>query len=195
MKLSKLNSRNRIAEPKSNGLQKKIIKLDLSYGDMPPQLVAQGYVRRDLGMTFGVPYIIGVHIWPIESECVEEAYCAFGFNRIPGKDRPKWMDELWRVLVPGGKATIIVPYWTSQRSIQDPLSEWPPFCEQSFLYFNRKFREDNRQYAEWKSNFDFVYGYTLDQETTLRTDDTRPFWIKHYIGAVQDLQIVLTKLP
>ncbi len=185
MKTLKLNSRNRISGPKSNGVQK--IKLDLSYGEMPPQLVAQGFVRRDIWTDNGM--------WPISDGCVEEVCCAFGFNRVPGKERPKWMDELWRVLVPGAKATIIVPYWTSPRSIQDPLSEWPPFSEQSFLYFNRKFREDNRQYQDWKSNFDFVYGYTLDQETTLRTDDTRPFWIKHYVGAVNDLQVVLTKLP
>ncbi len=135
-----------------------------------------------------------VYPWTLESESVEEAYSAFLFQRIPARNRSAWMDELWRVLMPGAKAIILVPYWSNARAIQDPMAEWPPLGEQSFLYFNRKFREDNK-IRVGKSNFDFVYGYTLDPETITRPDDTRPFWIKHYTNSILDLQVVLEKKP
>lgn len=156
------------------------IKLDISHGELPPQLIAQGFVRSSRTMK------------DLADGSVEEAYSAYMLNRIPGHLRMAWMDDLWRVLVPNGKATIIVPYWTSPRSIQDPNSQWPPLCEQSFLYFNKKFREDNKE-PQAKCDFDFVYGYQLDPETAGRNDETRPFWIKHYANAVSDLQVVLTK--
>lgn len=163
----------------------KVPKLDISFGDLP---TGHPFVRPE-----GFDPL--KNRWPFKDNSVEEAYSAFLFNRIPSNKRGSFMDELWRVLVPGGKCTIIVPYWTSVRSVQDPMSEWPPLCEQSFLYFNRKFREDNKLPYKLKCDFDFVYGYSLDQETQLKSDETRPFWIKHYVNSINDLQLVLTKRP
>lgn len=162
-----------------------LLKLDLSFGDPPPGFQ---FVRHPFDPITTQP-------WPLDDESVEEVYSAFLFNRIPGKERFKFMEEMWRVLIPGGKATVIVPYWTSYRSIQDPFTEFPPLAEQSFLYFNKQFRESNRLPYVAKCDFDFVYGYTLDQETQVRPDDSRQFWIKHYTNAVSDLQVVLTKRP
>jgi hypothetical protein len=88
------------------------------------------------------------------------------------------MDELHRVLIPGGKATIVVPYWTSPRAIQDPMSQWPPFSEHSFLYFNKTWRDANAAGYDMTCDFDFVYGFVLDPETNLRTADVHSFWIK-----------------
>lgn len=161
------------------------IALDLSYGDLPAN---HPFVRPAGFDPTRFP-------WKIDSESVTEAFSAFLFQRIPARDRGPFMDELYRVLVTGAKATFIVPYYSSARAIQDPTTEWPPLCEQSFLYFNKKFREDNKLPYPFKSDFDFSYGYSLDNETALRTDDTRPFWIKHYANTVNDLNIVLVKKP
>lgn len=163
----------------------KTIKLDLSHGQIP----ADSPFIRPIGLNpLKFP-------WPLKDGSVEEAQSAFLFNRIPGNQRMQFMEELWRVLIPEGKATFIVPYWSSARSIQDPESSWPPLCEQSFLYFNKKFRQDNGINNGWKSDFDFVYGHVLDPETQNRPDEVRSFWIKHYLGTANDLQLVLTKKP
>ncbi len=160
------------------------IKLDLSFGEVVPE----GFTRLPGFDPEKLP-------WKLENGSVEEAMCAYRFNRIPGDKRMQWIAELWRVLVPEGKCTMIVPYWGSPRSIQDPCSAWPPLSEQSFLYFNKAFRETNKVALNGSgfSDFDFTYGYTLDPETAGRNDETRPFWIKHYLSAVQDLQVVLIK--
>ncbi len=169
----------------SNGSHVKL-KLDLSFGDLPEN---SGFSKVKGLDADRIP-------WKLANESVEEAYCAFRFNRIPGAQRMAWMAELWRVLLPTGKCTVITPYWASPRAIQDPESQWPPICEQSFLYFNKQFREANKlPEPSGYVDFDFTYGYALDPETGGKSDDVRPFWIKHYLNAISDLHMVLTKKP
>lgn len=161
---------------------KLIPKLDLSYGPVPAD-----HPFKPAGFD---PQVFP---WPLKSATVEEVYSAHLFSHLTGADRLRFMDELYRVLVPGGKATVVVPYWNSSRAIQDPLTQWPPLCEQSFLYFNKSFRNANSVTLPVSCDFDFSYGYSLDADTAVRTDDTRPFWIKHYSNAVLDLYITLQK--
>ena len=92
-----------------------IPKLDLSFGVLPDN---HEFSRPKDFDCRKLP-------WPFQSDSVEEAYSGFMLNRIPGKERMAWMAELWRVLVVGAKVAIIVPYWSSPRSIQDPGSQWP----------------------------------------------------------------------
>jgi hypothetical protein len=178
---------NRIAKIQTNHAK---IKLDLSYGDLPE---GSGFSKEKGLDPDRTP-------WNLKDESVEEAYCAFRFNRVPGTERMAWMAELWRVLVPSGKCTMIVPYWASPRSIQDPMSAWPPICEQSFLYFNKGFREGNKlPEPKGYCDFDFSYGYQLDRNDAAvingKSDEVRSFWIKHYINIIEDLHMVLTKRP
>ncbi len=187
LKRRKINTPRTCSVPSpdgSNGSHVKL-KLDLSFGDLPEG----SEFKKVNGLD---PEKV---TWKLANESVEEAYCAFRFNRIPGSQRMEWMAELWRVLIPNGKCTIITPYWASPRAIQDPESQWPPICEQSFLYFNKNFRDQNKVVFDKDCDFDFTYGYALDPETGGKSDDVRPFWIKHYIGAIQDLHLVLTKRP
>jgi hypothetical protein len=133
--------------------------------------------------------------WPLKDESVSEFAVPMVLNYTPAAQRGKFMDEMYRVLVPEGKATVIVPYYTSMRSIQDYASQWPPFCEVSFMYFNRAWRKLNHPERDLKCNFDFTYGYQADPETAAKNDETRAFWIKHYANSVMDLTVVLVKKP
>jgi hypothetical protein len=106
------------------------------------------------------------------------------------------MNELYRVLKPGAKATVVSPYWSSMRSIQDYTHEWPPVCEASFLYFNKNWREQNKleHYLDASCDFDFTYGYGVSNSSfTSRSDETKAFAISHYNNVADDLQVVLTK--
>jgi len=162
------------------------LKLDLSFGPLP----------QDFPFT-RLPFDSCVFPWPLADGSVEEAHSAFLFQRVPAKLRGRWMDELWRVLRPGAKATVLVPHWTSVRAVQDFAHEWPPLAEQSFLYFNRRWRVDNKLTEEayqLRCDFNFTYGYRLDPETESRAEDVRGFWVKHYTNAILDLQVVLEKI-
>ncbi len=130
--------------------------------------------------------------WPYADGTVKEIHCFHKLEYVPAKLRIPVMEEMWRVLEVGGKATIVVCYWTSPRAIQDPAAEWPPFSEQSFLYFNKGWREAN-QLAVIGCDFDFTYGYQVDGETAARNQEAQGFWIKHYLNTANDLQLALTK--
>jgi Methyltransferase domain len=159
------------------------VKLDISVGPFIPE----NFTRFSKYTSYP---------WPFKNDSVEEIYSAFLLCRVPGKDRGKFMDEVYRILIPGGKITIISPYWSSARAIQDYTHEWPPIVEQSFDVFNKDFRDINKltdpPYPQI-ANFTATGGYTFDPETATRSDETRPFWVKHYLNSVADLQMVLTK--
>jgi len=130
--------------------------------------------------------------WPIESGSVKEISCVHKMEYIPANKRIPFMEEVCRVLASEGTMTVLVCYYNSARAIQDPSAEWPPYCEQSFLYFNKGWREQN-QLPPIRCDFDFTYGYSADYETQNRSTEAQAFWVKHYTNAVLDLQLVLTK--
>ncbi len=126
---------------------------------------------------------------------VKEAAVLGLLEFIPGKERPEFMDELYRVLVNDGKATVFTAYWNTSVGIQDFLYEFPPLCEQSFLFFNKAWREAQNVSRNMVCDFDFTYGYAPTPETQAKSDETRSFAIRCYNNAVQNLQLVLTKRP
>lgn len=134
--------------------------------------------------------------WNYADESIKEIACSGVFEYVPGRIRGQFMDEVYRVLIPNGTATFIVPYWNTARGIQDFRYEWPPLCEQSFLYFNKSWRETNKiDVPVMICDFDFTYGYAWEAETAARHEESRAFYTKRYTNCVDALQLVLTKRP
>jgi hypothetical protein len=156
------------------------IKLDISYGPFIPE----GFERFDA---------IAKLPWPFEDNSVEEVYSGFIFCRIPAKQRPLFMEELYRVVKPEAKVTMINPYWSTALAIQDYAHEWPPVVEQSFLYFDKQWRESQQDPRGLKCDFNVGGGHVYEPETNARSEETRNFWVRRYLNTVQTLQIVLTK--
>lgn len=170
------------------------IKLDIACG----QNKQQGYVGVDIAAAPGVDVVhdLTVFPWPFADASASEAWCSHYFEHVPGRLRMRWMDEVHRILVPGGKLTVICPYYTSMRAVQDPTHEWPPVCEASFLYFNAAWRQQNKlDHYPVACDFDFTFGYAPAPEWANRNEEARSFAIKHYANAVMDLHVVLTKRP
>lgn len=132
--------------------------------------------------------------WPIDDEAADAIHCSHFFEHLTGAQRMPFMDECWRIMRPAMQMVIIVPYWSSMRAIQDPTHAWPPVCETSFLYFNKKWRDDNKlSHYPIKCDWDFSYGYALDSDLMVRNMEFQQFATKHYIQAINDLQVTLTK--
>jgi predicted SAM-dependent methyltransferase len=170
------------------------MKLDLGCGDNKKE----GFTGIDFVKTEAADIVHNLFEfpWPIESDTVEEVHCSHFFEHIPNLVRGKWMDELCRVMKPGAKATIIVPYAFSRRSIQDYTHEWPPVCETSFLYFNKEWRANNKLthgHYDIKCDFDFAYGWQINNGWAMRAEESRNFAIAHYNSVVDDLVVTLTK--
>jgi len=106
----------------------------------------------------------------------------------------KFMDEMYRILKPGGKATIQVPYLTHTRSFGDP-THTRYIHDMSFYYFSKEWRETNKigHYAI-KSNFDMVFSYIIDEDLLLKSDQVRDKAFKENWNSIQDLIVVLAKV-
>ena len=179
---------------KEQPMSKTLLKLDLGCG----QNKQPGFSGVDIWDGPGVDFVVDLFKTPLpfKDESVEEIFGSHFFEHTPQNIRFAFMDELHRILIPGGKITFITPYWSSARAAQDPTHMWPPICENTYLYFNKGWREMNKlTHYNVKCDFDFSYGYILDPETTLKNTETQQFWVKHYTNSVSDLSVTLVKRP
>lgn len=170
------------------------LKLDLGCGDRKQE----GFFGVDKFKTPSTDKVVDLmkFPWPWTDGSVSEVYSSHFFEHVPGRLRPKFMDELYRVLKKGGKATIVVPYGGNNRAVQDFTHEWPPVVAESFLYFNKKWRTENKlthgDYA-MKCDFDFGYGFALSTDWAARSQDAQTFAMQHYVNVASDIQVTLTK--
>ncbi len=166
-----------------------MVKLDIACGQTRPE----GWTGIDIAPGENVDIVADLEVfpWPIESESVDEARCSHFIEHT--KDLLKFFDEVYRILKPGGKCQVIAPYYNSIRAWQDP-THTRAISEHTFLYANKKWREDNKlNHYPVSCDFDFTFGYNIDPYWANRHEEARAFAIKHYTNVVHDIQVTLVK--
>ena len=106
------------------------------------------------------------------------------------------MDEVHRVLIPGGKATFITPAYNSERAVQDFTHEWPPVAPPSYFYFDRNFRNGNRLthgYYDLQCDFEITVTGNVDPVWAQREVGVQQHAARHSLNVVLDYQAVLVK--
>ena len=170
------------------------LKLNLGCGKSK----MDGYTGVDISPDCGADIVhdLAVFPWPFDDDSVDEVHASHFLEHIAGPDRMAFMNELWRVLKVDATATIITPHGNSNRAVQDPTHQWPPIVESSYLYFNRKWREDNfLDHYPITCNFDFSYGYNIENPWASRAQEAKDFALRHYLNVAADLHVILTKRP
>jgi predicted SAM-dependent methyltransferase len=177
------------------------LKIDLACGDRKQE----GFKGVDIIKTDSVDYVVDLttYPWPIESESVEEIYCSHYIEHIPHdinnlNDRRdgfiQFMDEIYRIMKPGAKATLVAPYYTSERAFQDPTHH-RYITKGSFHYFNKEWRDMNKlSHYGINSNFDISYSYYITNELTLKSKEIREQAFEHDWNAIDDLITELIKI-
>jgi hypothetical protein len=89
--------------------------------------------------------------WPWADSSVDEAYSSHFVEHLTSAERCHFFNELWRVLKPDAKATIITPHWSNARAYGDPTHVWPPISEWFYLYLNKAWREVNAPHVDMVS--------------------------------------------
>jgi len=156
--------------------------------------------RREEGF-FGIDLVPGESVdavvdlekfpWPIKANSAEEIICNHYVEHT--SDLIQFMDEVYRILKPGGKLRVVAPYYTSIRCWQDPTHK-RAISDATFLYFNKGWRDANLlDHYKIKSDFDFTYGYDINVAWANKSDEARNFAILHYNNVVNDIHVVLTK--
>jgi SAM-dependent methyltransferase len=129
--------------------------------------------------------------WPFPNNSIDEINCDHYIEHT--KDLIAFMNERYRVLVPGGIAKIRAPYYNSMRAWQDP-THTREISEATFLYFNKNWRDLNKlSHYPIKADFDFTYGYDFMPEWSMRSEEAKAFAVKHYTNVIADISAILTK--
>jgi hypothetical protein len=168
------------------------MKLDIGAG----QNKKEGFKGMDLWKGSDIVHDLTVFPWPIKSGSVEEAHCSHVFEHIPGKLRGLFMDEVYRILKPGAKITVIVPAYNNARSVQDFTHEWPPLAPPSFFYFQKPFREGNKLthgFYDLKCDFDLIVSGTIGEPWTQKSMETQMYNGTHLWNVTQDIVAIMTK--
>lgn len=138
--------------------------------------------------------------WPWENDSVEEAHASHFIEHLTAEQRVSFCNELFRVLVPGGKCQVIIPHWASCRAYGDPTHQWPPVSEFWFYYLSKQWRAQNAPHTDksvWDKGFSCdlaaTWGYSLREDLLVRNADYQQFAIANYKEVAQDIIATLTK--
>ncbi|HLX53440.1 MAG TPA: methyltransferase domain-containing protein [Aquella sp.] len=175
------------------------LRVELGSGPSKPE----GFIGVDIVDLPGVTDVVHdleQFPWPFEDNSVEEIICCHVFEHIEGKLRGKFMDEVWRILEMGGKATFTTPAWNSERSIQDFSHAFPAITGNSYAYFVRDWREQNKLtfgVYDLKCNFEVdVKAMISDNYSELnRGKEEMHSFAKHHLNTFSDIVATLIKIP
>jgi SAM-dependent methyltransferase len=170
---------------------KELIKLDLGCGpNKKPGFYGVDNLKFD-----AVDLVADLRKpWPFKDGSVEEAHSSHFVEHLTGEERVHFVNELYRVLIPGGKATIITPHWASCRAYGDYTHQWPPVSEFWFYYLSSEWRAANAPHnVLYKCNFQATWGYSLLQAVAMRNQEYQQNAIQFYKEAAQDIIATLTK--
>lgn len=161
-----------------------------------------GFLGVDQFPMDGVDVVMDVRQrWPWEDNAVEEAHCSHFLEHLTGIERVQFMNELYRVLKPGAKATIITPHWASQRAYGDFTHQWPPVSEMYYAYLSAAWRTSQAPHTDIKwnpsgyaCNFECSYGYGLHPSLYEMTEVDRQEYMQWSKDAIADMVATLIKI-
>ena len=165
------------------------LKLNLAAG----QRTHEDFLSVDRVPLEGIDQVVDLEVfpWPWPDASVGEVYCSHYVEHTP--DLIAFMNEPGRILIPGGTATLIAPYYSSMRAWQDPTHR-RAISEATFLYFNKDWRvSQGLDHYPVTCDFDFAFAYALNAALQTRSQEYRDYAIRHLWNAVDDLHVTLTK--
>lgn len=130
--------------------------------------------------------------WPWKDNSVEEVHCAHFIEHLTWPQRIWFFNQLYRVMKPGAKCTLIWPHWCSARFYGDPTHK-EPMSEMALLYLNAEWRKGNAPHVGYTCNFSPTWGYALHPELVTRPTDYQQHALAFYKEAAQDIHATLTK--
>lgn len=135
-----------------------------------------------------------------KNNSVDQIFCSHFIEHLPhgtdGFNDPmfQFMDEIWRILKPGGTATFVAPYYTSVRAFQDPGHQ-RFINEQMFLYFTKDWRKMNKlEFYPVKCDFKVVsMNHAVSEEFTGRATEAVQYAGLHFWNTINDIIVTLQK--
>lgn len=202
-----------VTVPGANGFGHDVVERD--YADLLPA----GPIRLDLGCgpnkrpgfrgvdATAFPGVDVVHDlrtapWPWTDGSVEEVHTSHFVEHLTAMERATFANELYRVLTPTGKCTLIVPHWSSCRAYGDPTHQWPPVSEMWFYYLDRDWRAANAPHTDAKylpggfaCHLAVTWAYQFNPALNTKNQQAQQYAIENYKDAIHDVVATLTRKP
>lgn len=161
----------------------------------------EGFIGIDQHAMPGVDTVMDIRQrWPFDDNSVDEIHCSHFIEHLTANERVQFYNEMYRVMKPGAKASIITPHWASNRAYGDPTHQWPPVSEMSFYYLSREWRATQAPHTDkqfnpqgYDCNFEATWGYGTHPALATRNQEFQQFAMQFYKEAVQDMHASLTK--
>jgi len=170
----------------------ELFRLDLGTGKGNKRPL--GFIGVDIHGGKGILKVDLRKRWPWKSKSVDEVHCDYLLQYFNAAERVHFMQELYRVLKPEGKAVIIVPYWCAHKAYMDAGIAWPPISEGWFQTLAKPWREGQnyQDVSGLDCDFDSVLGYGMHPLITERNLEYQQHAVGFYKEAAQDLYATLT---
>lgn len=167
------------------------MKLDLGCGPNKKE----GFIGIDCIDFKGVDHVLnaGKDRFPFEDNTVDEIHSSHFMEHLTATERIHCVNEMYRVMKKGAKATIVVPHWASARAYGDLTHQWPPVSEFWFYYLNKEWCATNAPHSGYTCDFDATWGYSVNQFLMTRAQEFRDFALQFYKEAIQDIVATLIK--
>ena len=132
--------------------------------------------------------------WKWEDDSVDEVHASHFIEHLTAPERIHFVNELYRVLKPGAKATVITPHWASNRAYGDLTHQWPPVSEMWFYYLSREWRAANAPHNDFYTcDFACTWGYSLHTAIIPRNTEYQQHALAFWKEAAQDILATLVK--
>ncbi len=154
-------------------------------------------IRLRIGIGFEEGYTKVEDLRGLFGASVDAIYSAFHFHRLSQAERFEFMNEACRLLKPGGQLMLVMPHAFSFRAIADPMAQWPPLCESSFMVYSKEWREQEGMAGATGLTCDFGstygYGHTGHPDLSVRNEEFVAHAKEHEVNWILDLHVTLTK--
>lgn len=183
-----------------NAVAETIVKSPLKLNLCAGKSRMDGYLSVDQIPFEGLDLVADMRLpWPWEDNTVSDIHMSHALEHFTAMERVHVINEMYRVLIPGGKATIITPHWASQRAYGDPTHQWPPVSEFFYYYLWREWRVGNAPHIDIEFNpkgfncdFSFGGGYSLHAEMNGWNNERQQYAQKWYKEACTDTVMTIT---
>lgn len=171
------------------------LALDIGAGKNPKA----GFVGVDR-IDFGNGNVIAdlTQRWPWEDSSVDEVHASHIIEHFTARQRVHVCNELYRVLKPKAKATIVVPHWASCRAYGDMTHQWPPVSEFWFYYLDKGWRKANAPHDDsefspdgYSCDFLAMWGNAMNPALATRNPEYQQAAMANWKEAILDLHATL----
>ena len=179
---------------------KEMLRVDLACG----QTKKEGFVGIDNKQLDGVDVVHDLlqFPWPLKDDSVYEMNCEHFVEHIPiqlwdgSYGLSRFMEEVYRCLMPLGTIKIVAPHYMSMESYQD-FTHCRAITDRTFMYFDQSITgKVGIDHYTGKCNFEqLTKTTTIGPEWNGKSDEARKFAMTYYWNVCKEISFVLRKKP